>query len=83
MEQIAVMSELSRRSTIYFTPDIHHAVRCKAESIGLSFSQVLNEAIRSAFSEDDEDLTAFEERASEATITLDELLEDLGAHDRL
>ncbi len=77
------MSELSRRATVYFAPAIHQAIRGKAAAFGLSISEVLNEAVRSALSEDEEDLFAFEERASEVTISLDELLEDLGAHGRL
>ena len=40
------MSELSKRSTIYFEPVIHHALTIKAATTHQSVSEVVNEAIR-------------------------------------
>lgn len=77
------MRELSKRSTVYFDPDIHHALRVKAANTHQSISEFVNEAVRMALREDQEDLRAFDERASEPTLSYEELLEDLKAHGKL
>jgi hypothetical protein len=77
------MSELSKRSTVYFEPEIHQALKIKSAITHQSLSQVVNEAIRIALQEDREDLSAFEERAGEPTLSYEELLEDLKAHGKL
>lgn len=77
------MSEMSKRSTIYFEPDIHLALRVKAANTHQSVSEVVNEAVRLALREDAEDLSAFEERAEEATLSYEALLNDLKSHGKL
>jgi len=77
------MSDLSKRSTVYFEPDIHQALRMKAATARFSVSEVVNEAVRIALREDREDLGAFEERANEPTISYEELLKDLKLHGKL
>ena len=77
------MSELSKRSTVYFDPAIHRALRIKAASTNRSLSELVNEAVREALREDREDLEAFEERVAEPTISYEELLDDLKAHGKL
>ncbi len=77
------MSELSKRSTIYFEPAIHNALKVKAAITHQSVSELVNEAIRIALREDEEDLSAFEERKNEPTLSYEELLEDLKAHGKL
>ena len=77
------MSELSKRSTIYFEPGIHQALRIKAATTHTSVSEVVNEAVRIALREDQEDLSVFEERINEPTLSYEELLEDLKAHGKL
>jgi hypothetical protein len=77
------MSELSKRSTVYFEPEIHQALKIKSAITHQSLSQVVNEAIRIALQEDRDDLSAFEERAGESTLSYEELLEDLKAHGKL
>ena len=56
------MSNLSKRSTIYFEPSIHQALKVKAASSHLSVSELVDEAVRLLMSEDQEDLAAFSER---------------------
>jgi hypothetical protein len=46
----------------------------------LSASNLVNDAVRRALREDQEDLTAFADRAAEPTISYEPLLEDLKAH---
>ncbi|MES9905150.1 MAG: CopG family transcriptional regulator [Sedimenticola sp.] len=77
------MSDLSKRSTVYFEPEIHHALRIKAANSHLSVSEVVNEAVRLALREDEEDLSAFEERANEPNMSYEELLKDLKTHGKL
>jgi len=77
------MGELSKRSTVYFEPGIHHALRVKAANTHQSVSEVVNEAVRLALREDQEDLSAFEERAAEPTLSYEALLKDLKSHGKL
>ncbi len=77
------MSELSKRSTVYFEADVHQALRIKAATTHQSVSEVVNEAVRLALREDQEDLNAFSERAKEATLSYEELLEDLKSHGKI
>ena len=77
------MSELSKRSTVYFETDIHQALRVKAATTHQSVSEVVNEAVRVALYEDQEDLNAFKQRIEEPSITYAELLEDLKLHGKL
>ena len=46
-------------------------------------SDLVNEAVRRALQEDQENLAAFDERANEPTMTYEELLRDLKAHGRI
>jgi plasmid stability protein len=77
------MTVLSKRSTVYFDPEIHQALRIKAATANISVSDVVNEAVRIALQEDQEDLKAFDERAGEPTLSYEELLNDLKANGKL
>ena len=77
------MSEPSKRSTVYFDPQLHAALRLKAAHTNRSLSDLVNEAVRQALAEDQEDLAAFEERVAEPTLSYEALLDDLKAHGKL
>ena len=77
------MNETSKRSTIYFEPDIHQALRIKAVHTRRTMSDLVNDAVRMAFQEYCEDLAAFDERASEPTMTYEEMLKDLKVHGKI
>ena len=77
------MSELSKRSTVYFDADIHNALRMKAAATHQSISDVVNEAVRVALREDQEDLNAVKQRVGEPTISYEALLDDLKSHGKL
>jgi len=77
------MTEASKRSTIYFEPELHHALRIKAAHTRQTLSDIVNEAVRQSLREDQEDLAAFEERAHEPLISYEELLRDLKAHGKI
>lgn len=77
------LSENAKRSTVYFDPDLHRALRIKAAHTHRTLSDLVNEAVRMTLAEDQEDLAAFNERADELTITYEELLKDLKAHGKI
>lgn len=77
------MSEPAKRSTVYFDPDIHQALRMKAASTQRSLSDLVNEAVRHSLREDQEDLAAFEDRVAEPTMSYEAFLDDLRAHGKI
>jgi hypothetical protein len=77
------MSESAKRSTIYFEPHLHQALRIKAAHTHRTLSELVNDAVRMALREDQEDLSAFDERRDERTISYEELLKDLKAHGKI
>lgn len=77
------MSEPSKRSTVYFDPQLHAALRLKAAHTNRSVSDLVNDAVRAALAEDQEDLAAFEERVAEPTMSYEALLDDLKAHGKI
>jgi hypothetical protein len=78
------MSEqAAKRATVYFEPALHKALRLKAAHTQRSVSEIVNEAVRMALREDQEDLAAFEERVAEPEITYEALRKDLKAHGKL
>jgi len=46
------MSNLSKRSTVYFEPEVHHALKIRAASSQLSISEIVDEAVRVLMRED-------------------------------
>lgn len=77
------MSTLSKRSTVYFEPSIHQALKLKAVSSHLSISELIDEAVRLLMNEDQEDLAAFSDRAGEKEMSYEALLNDLKKHGKL
>jgi len=77
------MAELTKRSTIYFDPAIHQALKLKAASTDLSLSDLVDEAVRLLMAEDQEDLVSIADRASESVISYEALLNDLKKNGKL
>lgn len=77
------MSNLSKRSTVYFEPNIHQALKLKAASSQLSVSELIDQAVRLLMNEDQEDLAAFSERENEKEISYEALLNDLKKHGKI
>jgi len=71
------MKTISKKSTIYFDPQIHKALRLKAAETDSSVSDIVNEAIRIILAEDAEDIAAFKERSHEPNLSFEEVLKDL------
>lgn len=73
----------NKRSTIYFDPELHYALRLKAAETDRSVSDLVNEAVKLALAEDAEDIAAFEERLSEPEMPFEDLVKDMRARGKI
>jgi plasmid stability protein len=73
------MEATTTRATVYLDSALHLALRLKAASSHRSISDIVNEAVRNALREDQEDLHDIEARTTEPTLSYEELLERLKA----
>jgi len=71
------MTTPTKRSTVYFDPVIHRALRLKSAETDRSISDLVNDAVKASLAEDAEDLAAFEERASEPNLSFEQVVKDL------
>jgi len=71
------MAPNQKRATIYFSPEIHRALRIKAAETDRSVSDLVNDVVRVALAEDAVDLAAFEERAQEPNLPFEAVVRDL------
>lgn len=77
------MAILSKRSTIYLDPTLHHALRLKALETSCSMSKIINEALRDALAEDANDLAVFDERSDEPLISYEQMVKRLKQDGRI
>lgn len=77
------MAQLSKRATIYLEPELHRALKIKAAETSRSISEIINDIVKTELSEDAEDLEAFEERASEPTISYESFVKQLKADGKI
>ncbi len=77
------MSGTSKRSTIYCDPQLHAALRLKAAHTNRSVYDIVNDAVREALAEDQDDLAAFEDRVAEPTLSYEAFLNELKADGKL
>jgi len=73
------MSNDTVRSTLYLEPALHQALRLKAATAQRSMSEIVNDALRATLREDEEDLSAFGERAGETPLSYEAFLAQLRA----
>ncbi|KGJ90458.1 CopG family transcriptional regulator [Thalassotalea sp. ND16A] len=71
------MSNLSKRSTIYFDPALHQALKLRAASTDASISELVDEAVRLLIVEDQQDLQAIAERVNEPEVSYEVFLSEL------
>ena len=74
---MAIMSTTTRRSTIYFRPAIHRALRRKAAETDRSISDLVNNAVKIALAEEAEDLAAFDKRTTEPNLSFKDIVKAL------
>ena len=72
-----------KRATVYFEDDLHKALKLKAAEASSSVSELVNQAIREALSEDLDDLQAFRDRENEPTMDFETFLKRLKSDGRL
>ncbi|HEY5468178.1 MAG TPA: CopG family transcriptional regulator [Coriobacteriia bacterium] len=73
----------ARRSTIYLDAELHQALRLKAAATDCSLSELVNDAVRAALAEDEEDLRAIEESEGQPLMAYEDFLGYLQAHGKL
>ncbi|MGB0997648.1 MAG: ribbon-helix-helix domain-containing protein [Pseudomonadales bacterium] len=71
------MSTLSKRSTVYFEPAIHQALKLRAASTDVSVSELVDDAVRLLMREDQEDLSVLSERANEPEVSYEDFVNEL------
>ena len=67
------------RSTVYLDSALHRALRLKSAHSQRSISDIVNEALRQALREDQEDLAAVRGRAKERALGYEDFLAKLKA----
>jgi len=67
----------TKRSTIYLDENIHKTLRLKAAETHRSISDLVNEAVKRTFVEDQQDLEAFAVREPEPTLSYEAMLKAL------
>lgn len=77
------MAIQTKRATIYFESALHQAVRLKSAHTNRSISDIVNDSLREALREDEEDLKAFEDRKSEPVMSYESLLKKLKADGKI
>ncbi|MFN2354871.1 MAG: CopG family transcriptional regulator [Desulfopila sp.] len=71
------MATQAKRATIYFDPDLHKALKLKAVETSRSITELVNEAVREALSEDAEDHAAFDQRLNEPLVSYEQMIKKL------
>lgn len=67
------------RSTVYLEPDLHQALRLKSAHSRRTMSEIVNDALRQALREDEEDLSSVRARARERSLSYEDFLAKLKA----
>jgi len=75
--KFGIMKTTNKRSTIYFDPELHKALRIKAAITHHSISEMVNEFVKRALAEDAEDLAVFNERVNEPNLDFEDVLKAL------
>jgi hypothetical protein len=78
-----IMASTAKRTTVYFDPIIHKALKLKSIETSKTISELVNKAVKEALAEDAEDITAFEERANEPLISFSEMVKRLKKDGRI
>ena len=66
-----------KRATVYFEEDVHQALRLRAVATDRTVSDMVNEAVKIALSNDADDLAAFSKRKNEKSLSFDTFIQDL------
>ena len=72
-----------RRSTVYFDPGVHRALRAMAAATDRSISDLVGEAVRLALAEDADDLSTLRQRAHEPDLDFEKVVQGLERRGKL
>ena len=75
--------ESLKRATVYFSPDVHKALRLRAAASDRSMSDMVNDAVRLTLGEDVADLDAFSKRRDEKDISFEAFVTGLKRRGRI
>ena len=76
------MQKITRKTTIRFDLEVYRALKIKAAETSRSMSDLVNDAVATAFVEDAFDLEIFEKRKNEPALSFQELRRRLFCHAR-
>lgn len=71
------MGEVTKRSTIYFKPELHRALRIKAAETQRSLSDLVNDAVQMALQKDEDEHSTISDRASEPVAAYEVFYKDV------
>jgi hypothetical protein len=74
------VDRLSKRTKVYFDPEIHRALKRQAVLANTSVSELVDEAIRLVLADDELDLATVSVRSDEPFISYEMLINDLKKH---
>ena len=79
------MSNMSapKRATVYFDAEVHRALRLKAAATDRTISELVNDAVKAAMTEDAEDLEAFSRRQAGTRLSFETFVRGLKRRGRL
>ena len=66
-----------KRATVYFQPDIHKALRLRAAANDRSVSDLVNDAVRVSLAEDAVDLSSFDRRKKERSVSFESFVQSM------
>jgi hypothetical protein len=66
-----------KRATVYFEAEVHKALRLRAAANDRSISELVNEAVRHSLGEDAADLSAFDKRKKERSVSFDSFVQGM------
>ena len=67
----------AKRATVYFEAEVHKALRLRAAANDRSISDLVNEAVRVSLAEDAADLSAFDRRKKERSVSFDSFVQGM------
>jgi plasmid stability protein len=67
----------AKRATVYFEAEVHKALRLRAAANDRSISDLVNDAVRVSLAEDAADLSAFDRRRKERSVSFDSFVQGM------
>jgi hypothetical protein len=66
-----------KRATVYFEAEVHKALRLRAAANDRTISDLVNDAVRVSLAEDVADLSAFDRRKKERSVSFDSFVQGM------